>query len=321
MPTRGARAAAVAGVVGLAAVCAAVAVASPAPVSASVTPGVKPDFVLSPHAPVTKSYTSLLVNDPGPLVNDADDEVHGLVPVPTPDQCRTPAFDVVCDVYRIKLNRSTATDAVNQVVLSMEWTGTLLPDLILVVAGLGIGYVPDLDMFLYAKPDDYLPYGDVGGRSTGIPERIGFVATQDEYDLVIRAGTGFTSAYKLTAFLSDELFEFPSELLDDVAAPPFESSDGTIAPGVPGLVAAPDEPGLALAPIATDAQISGIGLGTTEQFDPQALNLGAQTRAVAATRKPPSTLSLILVMLALPLSVGSGVVLALRRRRHAMVAG
>ena len=70
---------------------------------------------------------------------------------------------------------------------------------------------------------------------------------------------------------------------------------------------------------APDRQIAGIGLGTTEQFDPSDLAVARQTRAVA-NAEPPSTLALIAGMIAFPLVAGVTVVLVLRRRRQALIA-
>ena len=91
----------------LAIACAAPLLARSPGASAAVTPGVKPDIVLSADKPVfNKQYTSLLINDPTP---QADPTV-----VPTADQCRDlPPLDAYCDVYRIKIVRNTAPDASN----------------------------------------------------------------------------------------------------------------------------------------------------------------------------------------------------------------
>jgi hypothetical protein len=321
MPGRAVRTLAAAAVFALVATCGVISF-GPGGASAAVTKGVKPDFVLTPKAkPVSKSYTSVLVNDLTVQAKGNGDLPDAIADafIPTPDDCRTPAYDTVCDVYRIKLNRNLDKEALNVVIIEMDWTGVLLPDLVLVVAGLGIGYLPDIDMFLYANPKRYLPLDEVGGRSVAIPERLGFTATQDEYDLVIRASTGVATQYRLTAYMSDELFGKPFEILDDVLTGPHDVApvDSSAPTPLPAAPPANSQP-LELAPIDVDSAIGGIGLGVREQFDPQALSLNSQTRSIAASAKPPSALALVVGMLAVPLLVATGVVAALRRRRNAM---
>ncbi len=321
MPARTVRTLATTAVAALVATCGVISFA-PIGASAAVSKGVKPDFVLTPKsAPVSKTYTSVLVNDltvqakgNDPAVDELADEV-----IPNPDDCRTPAYDLVCDVYRIKLNRNLDKEALNVVIIEMDWDGILLPDLVLVVAGLGIGYIPDIDMFLYANQKSYMELGEVGGRSVAIPERLGFTATQDEYDLVIRSSTGIATGYRLTAYMSDEMFGKQFEILDDVLTGPTEvtpDDDSSVTtPGPPPLATTPP---LELAPIDVDSAIGGIGLGVNEQFDSEALALSPKTRTIAARAKPPSAFALVVAMLAAPSLIAAGLVAALRRRRNAL---
>jgi hypothetical protein len=311
MPDRVLRALTFVGLVALVAACAAVVVAAPN-ASANVTPGVVPDIVLSPASRTfTKHYDTLLVNDASP---QADPSV-----VPTPDQCRDlAAYDTVCDVYRIKIVRDVSKGAQNFVVLNVDWRSQAhTPALALAVAGLSDSDVPDIDLFLYKDADTYIDYADVGGRGAVVPERIVWQATQDEYDLVVRAGTGVATEYRITAQLSNEVFTKPFELLDQpdfLAAPPPDLSSNEPVAALPSpAIGAP----LALAPIDSDPQISGIGLGTDEQFGAEGINLGNKTRAVAAQSEPPSTLALILAMVLFPLAAACGAFFVLRRRRDA----
>lgn len=306
------------------AAAAAVALAGSPVASAAVTPGVKPDFVLSPNQPaIRRDYTSLLINDLTPALDGNTTFTDAFPPRITPDQCRTPAFDLVCDVYRIKLNRNPAKDALNQVVVEARWDGIQLPDLALVAAGLGLGYLPDIDMFLYANPTHYMPLDAVGGRSVTIPERMSWEAKQDTYDVIVRAGTGIATGYELAVYMSDEVATGkPFELLEQPdkpgsAAPP-DASGPSPQSDFPNIALAP--PPLAFAPIDSDSQISNIGLGTQEQFAADAIDLGTSARRVAAQAEPPSTLALIVAMILFPAAAAIGGFLVLQRRRNAFPA-
>jgi hypothetical protein len=281
---------------------------------AAVSKGVKPDIVLSPdRRSFNAEYTSLLVNDLSP---QADPAV-----VPTPDQCRDlPPLDVLCDVYRIKVVHDKTKGAQNFVQVIVDWDKQVsTPALALVAAGLGDADLPDIDLFLYENADTYVDYALVGGRSANVPERIVWEATQEEYDLVVRSGTGIVTGYSINARVSDEIFGKPFEVLEDLTTrtePPFQPpGDNSVAP-VPDAV---ETPPLALAPIDFDDQIAGIGLGTTEQFDREALDLDRSTRPIAANAKAPSALVLIVAMVLLPLAAAAGAVFVLRRR-HALLA-
>jgi hypothetical protein len=277
-------------------------------------PIVTPDLALSPDdaAPFRKTYTS-----PVAFPTTGSPALYPVVHW-SPDDCRNnPAFDGICDVYRIKLNRNKTKDALNFVVIELSWQATALPDLALVAAGLGLGYFPDLDMFIWDRPDHAMAREAVGGQGDGYPERIGLRATQDEYDLVIQSGKGAVTGYTLSAFMTDEVFDKPFELLDPITGQPItKQPDGTFAP-TPLPDGSGAVPGLDLAPIDVDDQIAGIGLGTTEQFDrEEALRLGQQAlRNVSVNSDPPSTAVLVLALAVLPLAVLAGAV-ALMRRRH-----
>jgi hypothetical protein len=314
MSARLLRTLAVAGLSLLVATCAAVGFIAAPGASANVTPGVVPDIVLSASSTTfTKHYDTLLINDATP---QADPSV-----VPTPDQCRDiAALDVFCDVYRFKIVRDTSKGASNFVVVTVDWKGQAsTPALALAVAGLSDSDVPDIDLFLYKDADTYIDYADVGGRGAVIPERIVWEATQGEYDLVVRAGTGVATEYRITAQLSNEVFGKPFEVLDlsqtSTGAAPPDFSQEPPAFTIPGAPVAPE---LALAPVEADEDISQIGLGTDEQFGAQDLNLGKHTRAVATAAEPPSTLVLILAMVFFPATAASGAFVVLRRRRDAL---
>jgi hypothetical protein len=293
-------------------------IALPAPDAGAVTSGVKPDFVLAPGVKVRKHITGgVLINDLSPQAADTTAFTDWAARSPTPDQCRTPAYDAVCDVYRFKLKPDPSPDALNFVRLDVSWDRQAsTPDLVLAVAGLGASDLPDLDLFLYAKRTEYMDYELVGGRGASIPERLAWDVTQDEYDLVVRAGTGVALDYEITAQMSNEIFDKPFELLDDVGQAVGDEASNVSAPVDRSGDAAPIAiPGLALAPLGVDNQIAAIGLGTEEHFDPVAL--GGHAVRAAAVSEPPSAIALILGMLLFPAAMAGAVFVVLKRRRAA----
>jgi hypothetical protein len=269
------------------------------------TAGVHADFVLAPHdAPAVKNVTSTLA-------------------VPTisgqaPDSCRNdPTQDVVCDAYRVKLNRSLKKGAVNFVVIELDWDAVVTPDLSTPAVGLGGEQSPNLDMYVFDTAIHILE--GTGGNLFNLPERAGFVAAQDEYDLVVQSKRGVSHGYKLSMFMTDELFDKPFELLDPLTRQPIGTAPVDDGNAFTGLT--PDTSGnipqLALAPIDTDSAIAGIGLGTTEQFSASDLQRlgGRALRNTAATAEPPSNIVLVLLLLVVPGALlGAGVVVM--RRRH-----
>ncbi len=295
----------------------------PQGVAAQVSKGVKADFVLTPHAPpVIKHVTTVLVNNPALAYY--------------PDGCRTSIdTDAFCDAYRIKLNRNMARGAHNAVVITLTWAGRQVPDLPLVVTAPGLGFLPDLDMYLYDKPDHYL--GDdtedddtdkpgcqgcegVGGVSIDFPERVAFTATQDEYDLVVQATKGAVTRYTLAAYMTDEVFDKPSELLDEITQVTGAAPEAIKQFSPPA--AAPshtlDVPGLDLVSPRPDADIAGIGLGVNEQFASEQVALGGVTRTTAATAAAPSGVSLTLTLGVVPLALAGAGAAAVRRRRRSL---
>jgi hypothetical protein len=268
---------------------------------------VTPDIVLAPHAPpFQKQYTSVIAAG-APAV------------AYFPDACRNqPGYQELCDVYRVKLNRNHAKDAVNFVVIQLDWDPVVVPPLSTPAVGLVSRPVPDLNMYVYDEPQHSLEGVGGAGLDT-VPERAGFVATQDEYDLVVQSAGGTGTSYKLTAFMTDEKFTKPFELLDPVTGQPLvQQPDGEITPVAPSdnSVIVPE---LALAPIDTDTDIAGIGLGTTEQFSASDLKLGGRAlRNTAVTAEAPSGIVLVLMLLVVPLALlGAGVVVV--RRRHSAI--
>lgn len=284
---------------------------------ASPTPA-KADIVLSPGKQFKKVINSPLVGETGapatfPLVSWA------------PDDCRNdPTKNLLCDVYRVKLNRDKSKDAINFLVIELEWDAVYTPDLAVVAAGLSGIQEPNLDIMLWDTATHQLDREVVGGEDSGMPERAAVSAVQDEYDIVVQLSNGANTQYTLRAYLSNEVFDKPFESLDQLDKPADQSGsdDGTGSGFFGGFndgSVDPDLPALDLAPINPDADIAGIGLGVNEQFDSKQLSLGGAARNTAVTRKAPSGFVLVLALAVLPLIAGVGVVGALRRRRHALI--
>jgi hypothetical protein len=268
--------------------------------------GITPDIVLRPHGPVFNQEYQSVIAAGAPAV------------LWLPDGCRNdPSVDFLCDVYRIKVNRNLSKEALNFVVVTLDWEPVVIPGLVIAVAGLNARPVPDLNIYVYDAPDHALE-GVGGAGLVTVPERLGFVATQDEYDLVVQSAGGTGINYKLSAFMSDEIFEKPYEFTDPETGEKFrQEPDGSIVPVEPDN-ASISLPQLGLAPIGADDQIAGIGLGTTEQFDSdEALRLGRNAlRNATATTKPPSGVVLFLALVALPLGLFAAGVLIMRRRHN-----
>ena len=241
-----------------------------------------------------------------------------------PDDCReNPALDALCDVYRIKLDRNRDPEATNFVVFSIDWASTSTPTVVAAVAGLSGVQNPNLDLFVWDSADHAMERTQVGGEGDTAPERVAFTASQDEYDIVVQIANGANTNYTLTAWMSDEVFSKPFELLDPITGEPVTSpipdgSGGFISP-VSGEVVAP---ALGLAPldIGVDDQIAGIGLGATEQFDAeQALQLGENLRRTSAASKPPSSLVLWLALVVMPFAMFAAGVVIMRRRHSELI--
>ncbi len=282
--------------------------AAPPPGSGDGAAEPTPDIVLKPHdKPYSREHSTLLATVPGFAF--------------FPSGCRNnPESDLMCDVYRIKLHRNLAKDALNVVVVTLSWQGTEVPDPCLAVTCLGLGLLPDLDMYLYDQPQHSLEGNAVGGVGFDLPERLGWTATQDEYDIVIQTKRGAATSYKLEAFLTDEIFGAPFELLDPVTGEPLVPTPSDAVIDVFDGSATGDVPPLSLAPIGVDEQLAGIGLGTTERFDAaDAIRLGrAVLRNTAATNEAPSPLILLVTLVAVPGALLGAGVAVLRRRRDVL---
>ncbi|MDP1794239.1 MAG: hypothetical protein Q8K63_08900 [Acidimicrobiales bacterium] len=243
-----------------------------------------------------------------------------------PDECRNdPTRALVCDVYRLKLNRNKAKDAINFVVIELTWEATYTPDLAVVAAGLSGVQNPNLDLIVWEDPVAPMNRDVVGGQESGMPERAAMLATQDEYDIVVQLQNGVNSDYTIRAYMSNEVFNKPFESLEQLE----KAQDASAADGVDSDSASdfsgfndgavdPELPALDLAPINPDADIAGIGLGVSEQFDANQLSLGGATRNTSAVSKPPSSIALLFTLGLVPILIGVGAVGLLRRRRQSL---
>ena len=281
--------------------------------------GVSPhiaDETLSAHqAPRIRTVNTPLVGYTG------DPAVYPVVTF-TPTQCRDPLHDAVCDVYRIKINRNRARDAVNFMRAEIAWdVNATTPDLPAVAVGLNGAQIPHMAMFVYDTDSHALPREQVGGQDSVEPQRVAWSATQDEYDLVVQVTLGVVPNYKLTLKFSDETFDKPFELLDPLTGLPVDSSsqlpDGSnFTPGKDEAAVPP----LALAPIDNDSQISGIGLDTTQQFNAEQALLGSDAlRNTSAVAKPPSDLILLLSLVVVPIGLLAFGVVYMRRRHTILI--
>lgn len=285
---------------------------------ANPTPGIPPDFVLEPDGPmITREIKSTTIGAPR---NEP------------PDSCRNhPVFSNVCDAYRLKLNLSTNPEAQNFVVIFLEWQATQPPPVTAVLVALTPAPVPELDLVLYRTPTVAMPAALVGGQELNIPERVSFIAKQTEYDIVVKNDQGVSEGYTLRMFMSDEIFDSQFELLEEVKkrvdeapapTPPAPDSPASpSAPESPITVADPNElpPLRPIDDLGLDRRISGIGLGTTTNFDFGPQVLGQRAQRVVSVAKEPSGLSLLLALLVLPLLGAGGGALWLRRRRQALI--
>ena len=285
------------------------------PVAANPTPGIPPAIVLTPGEDAKYyEYSSFMIGE-----SRTD----------PPDTCRShPVFGLACDAHRLKLNRSTKAGTQNFVILELSWDYIEPPTVAVAVTAVSPAVVPDLDLLVYRTPTLALSPGLVGGQGINSPERVAFVANQNEYDVVIKIDTGIAQGYRLRAFMSDELFDKPFEALDEALkaaeeatpdAPPFEEE---FTPPFEGFGGSADT---SLAPLPettplTDRQIRNLGFGIDEQLGFNRIDLGGgQRRDVVAVGKDPSGIALVLALLVIPLAAAGAGTFWLRRRRQALI--
>ncbi|HVT78565.1 MAG TPA: hypothetical protein VHD87_16115 [Acidimicrobiales bacterium] len=297
----------------------------------ALAPSVKPAATLSAGQSVVLTNTTPLVGDQEIYPPSACRGHAG-----SPDESVAP---LTCKAYRIVLNLDPDPKAENTVFIEADFNQTQLQSLPLVALGLNPPPVNGLDVYVWDQEDHWLGEnapgtldpvtgpGDPtdeppGSASFNEPERGGFTAKQRIYDITVQADTGVNQGYELHLTFSNEIFTPPHEVLDqfgNTAAPSDTSSpEPTFTP--PADTSSP-APTIALpeASVAPDQDIAGIGLGTTQEFNPNGFALPPRTRDVAATATPPSGAALVLGLVAFPFAAAGVGVLALRRRRQALL--
>jgi hypothetical protein len=257
-----------------------------------------------------------------------------------PDECSAPPHSATCDAFLLTLERDPSEAATNFVLMELAWDGgAQIPDLVLVVAGLGLGTTTDYNLYLWEKDEEgaWTRRADVSGGFS-VPELVGFIADKDEYAVTVQNSQGPSLGYDLSIKFSNEVFASPFESLDPALrdpggggelTPPVDSSaDATPEPvtietpsvtsGVTDEVAAgPLAPVGEVRPVATDADFTGFR-GSVD--DALTGDLASFQRAkVEAPEVPdaPSAAVLLFWLLGLPLAVVLAVYLWARRRRPA----
>jgi hypothetical protein len=278
---------------------------------------------LKPGDIVKRTISSVNVNDGGQMIAPAD--------------CRGDEAPT-CDVIRVRLHRDTSEDALNFLRVELTWDGGAQPpDLALVVAGLGLGPVNDLDMYVYDEAGNRIE--GTGGASAGEAEVAGILADQDVYDLVINQFTGSTVEYTMEFNFSNEVFESPFESLDpalrDGSAPP--PADLSASPDVPTVEPSPGptpasfealpvpSPAPATAAVsavvpAVDADYAGFRGAIDDQLEGGKPLLATPSTASRPAPPAPGALVLLFWLVAVPLAVLALTVGALRRSRPAALA-
>src|SRR5205085_7796873 len=116
-------------------------------------------------------------------------------------------------------------DASNFVVVTLDWDVLAeTPTIPVAVAGVGEVQIPHMVAFLYDSDAHVMDRTQVGGQESVSPQRLAFTATQDEYDLVVQVSLGAVTNYKLSAFMTDQIFGKPFELLDPITGQPIATA-------------------------------------------------------------------------------------------------
>jgi hypothetical protein len=223
-----------------------------------------------------------------------------------------------CVVYRVRLDLDQRPDALNVVFIRADFKQIPIPSPdLLELAAPSVSPLNGIDFHVFAATDREVPSG---GESYGEPTLGSFEAKQPEYDIVVDADPGINAGFTLSLRLSNEVFPLPFEALDPTdllpsLTTPSLSADLAAEAGVPAI----DEE-TQLLPVNTDSDLARVGLGVSEQFDASALSaIGAATRNVSSTARPPSAIALIAALFVGPALAIGGVGLALYRRRHALI--
>ena len=277
---------------------------------------------LSPGDVFQQTFESINVNDGG--------QMH------TPADCVGDAPS--CDVIRLKLNRDLSEGALNFVRIELRWEGGAQPpDLALVVAGLGLGPVNDLDMYVYDAAGTELE--TAGGATAGDHEVAAITADQDVYDLVINQFTGATLEYELSITFSNELFESPFESLDPAlrdrsgSSGVVDRSGDPVPPAAvaPAPIAAPIEiaaaptfdapaPGVAAAVRAVEPDTDFAGFRGSVDDNLAAQPVQASRASAVRDADPPAPFLVLFWLVLAPTATAIAFALYLRRRRPAALS-
>jgi hypothetical protein len=264
----------------------------------------------------------------------------------TPDQCSAPPHSATCDVFPLQLERDTREEATNFVLMQLSWDGgATFPDLVLAVAGLGLGTSTDYNLYVWEKDESgkWARRGDLSGGFSD-PEMLGFLATKDEYAITVQNSQGPSLGYDLSIAFSNEIFESPFESLDPALRDPGGGGAGFTAPtdrsdegpapaadvivveepaalDLPADAVSTDLASPALAPVAADTDFAGFRGSVDDALEGEVATF---QRAVATTPPrpdPPSAAVLLFWLLALPMVLLLVIAAWFRRRRPAALAG
>ncbi len=195
--------------------------ATPTPARAEApTPGVAPDFVMTPGASISKTFSK-------PLVGSA--EVR-----PTPDPCRTnPVLGLTCGAHRIKLTRKPGY----YLRISTSWLSQ----------SAAATSVPDIDTYLFYTASSSFTTAQVGGASAAMPEQMKLNdPKQDEYDLVVGAYAGAVSEYTVVVEYLNATGGSPTPAKADILLSPGKVVSKVVNSPLAGYTGAP-----ALYPVLT----------------------------------------------------------------------
>jgi hypothetical protein len=290
---------------------------------------VKPDAVLAPGQTVTFENTTPM---PGATSLYSPEACRG-----HPGTAEDAGAQLTCKAYRIVLKLDKNPDALNTVFFEADFDQVKPPQLVAGVGGVNPAPLNGINVYVWDWEDHYLGQdapdptfdpvlgpGDPndippGGNSFAAPERGGFTAQYAIYDITMQATQGVNQGFKLRVKFSNEIFDKPFELLEDL------SSGAGVPTAAEGVFTSPVDrsanidTGLPTASVLPDNDIANIGLGVNERFDDQALALGRSTRNVAAISEP-SPLALVAALVGLPGATGAIILFVLRRRREALLA-
>jgi hypothetical protein len=246
----------------------------------------------------------------------------------TPANCRGTA--PTCDVVRVYLEKDASPDALNFLRVELSWdNGPQPPDLALVVAGLGLASVNDLDMYVYdANGKDM----KTGSATAAHIEVAGIIADTPYYDIVIADAGGATTQYTLNFIFSNEKFKAPFEVLDPASngsafTPPVDrSGDATPVSAVNSPPApatsmadsfAQPAPGIAVAaaPLTPDSDFTGFRGAVDNQF--AAPIFARPASSVTNAGKSPGVAEVLFWLVMFPLALAAGIFVLVRRRRSA----